>query len=294
MKGAAGEGVGRVEAARDVLHVEAKLLKLVEPTREKAVDVPLRAQPGDCLVVRPEREVREDPRRTWGAAAKEVVAEHAQGVDHSKEFEDVRQVGLLCGGELAAFVGDRMLMAFVIGLRENGGDCRLAGVGSQHGSPAGVESAQDWGRRQATLQLVEALLLRGAPLPGSVRTTQPCERGRNVGIPVHEAAVVVTQADELAQFNIGRWGRPIANGGDLTLVDRHALPRNPMTQEAQLLATEGTLRCLHVQLLLPQDGQNLSYVTEMLLQRGAIAEEVVHVHDHRPVQGACRPRDAPG
>ena len=42
-KRAASQGIGGVEAARDMLDVEAKLLYLVEPAGQKAVDVPLRA-----------------------------------------------------------------------------------------------------------------------------------------------------------------------------------------------------------------------------------------------------------
>ena len=42
-KRAASQGIGGVEAARDILDVEARLLDLVEPAGQKAVDVPLRA-----------------------------------------------------------------------------------------------------------------------------------------------------------------------------------------------------------------------------------------------------------
>jgi hypothetical protein len=51
---AATQRISRVEAARNLFYVEAELLDLVEPAREKAVDVPLRAQPRDrdCLVIR--------------------------------------------------------------------------------------------------------------------------------------------------------------------------------------------------------------------------------------------------
>ena len=39
-----------------------------------------------------------------------------------------------------------------------------------------------------------------------------------------------------------------------------------MPQESQLLAAEGALGGLDIELLLPQDGQDLPYVAEMLLQ----------------------------
>ena len=50
-KAASGQRIGGVKAARDVLHVEVELLALVEPARKEAVDVPLRAQPRDRLLV---------------------------------------------------------------------------------------------------------------------------------------------------------------------------------------------------------------------------------------------------
>ncbi len=66
-----------------------------------------------------------------------------------------------------------------------------------------------------------------------------------------------------------------------------------MTQETQLLVAEGALGGLDVDLLPPKDGQDLSDATDMLLQRGAKAEEVVHIHDHRSMQGPTSSRYAP-
>ena len=44
-KATARHGNCRVKAARDVLHIEAELLDLVDPAREEAFDVSLRAKP---------------------------------------------------------------------------------------------------------------------------------------------------------------------------------------------------------------------------------------------------------
>jgi hypothetical protein len=59
-------------------------------------------------------------------AAEEVVAKHPKGVNHCKQFEDARQVGLLGRCELAALVGHRMVVSLVVRLRENGRDRHLA------------------------------------------------------------------------------------------------------------------------------------------------------------------------
>ena len=87
-----------------MLNVKAKLLDLIQPAREKSVDVAFGAQPRDRLVVRPEREIGQDPRRPGGAAAEQVVT---QGVDHGEQLEDVLRVCLLGRRELATHVGHR-------------------------------------------------------------------------------------------------------------------------------------------------------------------------------------------
>jgi hypothetical protein len=63
-----------------VLHVEAELLDLIEPAGQEAVDVLLRAEPRDGLVVGPECKIRQHPRGARGAAAEEIVAEDPEGV----------------------------------------------------------------------------------------------------------------------------------------------------------------------------------------------------------------------
>ena len=102
-------------------------------------------------------------------------------------------------------------------------------------------------------------------MPGGMRATQPCQRGGNVSVAVDEAAVVVAQSHEAAQLDVGRRGRPIPHGRDLARVHCHPRGRDPMAQEAQLRAAEGALRSLDVELLLPQDGEDLPDVAEMLL-----------------------------
>jgi hypothetical protein len=61
-------------------------------TRHKAFDISLREEPRDRLVVRAQREVRQDPWATPCPGAEEVVAKHPKGVNHCKQFENVRQL----------------------------------------------------------------------------------------------------------------------------------------------------------------------------------------------------------
>ena len=64
-----------------------------------------------------------------------------------------------------------------------------------------------------------------------------------------------------------------------------------MAQEAQLLATQRALGGLDIKLLLTQDRKYLPDIRKMLLQGRAVAEEVVHIDHHRPMQRAGGPRD---
>jgi hypothetical protein len=62
-----------------------------------------------------------------------------------------------------------------------------------------------------------------------------------------------------------------------------------MPEETQLLAAEGALGDFDIEPFLLQDRQDLPDVTDVLLQRGAIEEKVVHVYDHGAVQGPTSP-----
>jgi hypothetical protein len=93
-----------IRPARRALRVKAELLHLVrvKPAREDAIDVALGAQPRDCLGVRPRRGVRTKPRRARGAAARQVVTKHPQGMellDHRQQLKGVSGVGLLRSSE---------------------------------------------------------------------------------------------------------------------------------------------------------------------------------------------------
>ena len=67
-------------------------------------------------------------------AAKQVVSEHAQGVHHREQLEDVRRVGLLGCRQLAALVRHGMVVAVVIRLGEHGRDGHLASIRGDDGA----------------------------------------------------------------------------------------------------------------------------------------------------------------
>jgi hypothetical protein len=221
-----------------MLHIKAKFLNLIQPAGEKPVYVPFGAEPRDCLVVRAKRKVGSDAGRARGPTAQKVVAKDPQGMDDRQQLEDVSWICLLCRREFAAFVGDRVVMAVVVGLRQDRRDGLLTSIRREDGAPTRVEGAQDRGRRQARLQPVKALLLLGTPCPGRVRPAKASQRRRNVGICVHEAAVVVAESDEPTQVYAGGRDWPLLHRRDLARIHGHPGRRDPVAQKAKLLSSE--------------------------------------------------------
>jgi hypothetical protein len=97
---------------------------------------------------------------------------------------------------------------------------------------AQVEGAEHWVCRHTLLQQIEAPLLCCPTLPVVVLTTQPRERGCNVGEFVDYAALVpvVAEPDEAweAKLHIGRWDLSVPDRCNLARVDRHARHRDLM------------------------------------------------------------------
>jgi len=111
-----------------MLHIKAKFLNLIQPAGEKPVYVPFGAEPRDCLVVRAKRKVGSDAGRARGPTAQKVVAKDPQGMDDRQQLEDVSWICLLCRREFAAFVGDRVVIAVVVGLRQYRRDGLLTSI----------------------------------------------------------------------------------------------------------------------------------------------------------------------
>jgi hypothetical protein len=131
------------------LHIDsAEFLNLIQPAGEKPVDVPFGAEPRDCLVVRAERKVGSDAGRARGPTAQKVVAKDPQGgMDDRQQLEDASWTRLLCRREFAAFVSDRVVMAVIVGLRQDRQDglLRVTSIRREDGpgasTPARVEGA---------------------------------------------------------------------------------------------------------------------------------------------------------
>jgi hypothetical protein len=65
------------------------------------------------------------------------------------------------------------------------------------------------------------------------------ERGSDIGVALHEAAVVVGEARENSHLAARRWRRPLYDGLHLTRVHRNAFLSETMPEEAELLSPAG-------------------------------------------------------
>jgi hypothetical protein len=202
-------------------------------------------------------------------------------MDHCKQLQDVGGVGLLCSGEFAALIRDGVVMAVVVGLGEDRRERHLAGVGREDRAAARVEGPKDGGRGEAVLQAVKTPLLLRTPLPRGEWAAQARERGGDVGILIDKATVVVAQPDEATQLRVGGGDRPVPHCRNLALVDRNASRGDAVPEEAKLTAAKFTLGGLDIEPLLPEDREDLADVLQMLFERRAVAEHVVHVHHYR-------------
>ena len=96
----------------------AKVLDLVEPADVHLVEMPIRFQPRDRLIVCPQVEVgpaicgSRCPAAYW----QQIVQKSPLGVNNSQQLEDMPRFVLLASGS-PALVRDRMLQALVIRLR---------------------------------------------------------------------------------------------------------------------------------------------------------------------------------
>ncbi len=100
------------------------------------------------------------------------------------------RIRLLSRREFAASKGDRVLNSIAVRLREDRRYCLLASVRREDGSPARDKDVEDWCRRYARLQPVEALLLGRASYPWGVWPAQAGQRRGNICVTVNKPAII--------------------------------------------------------------------------------------------------------
>ncbi len=83
-----------------------------------------------------------------------------------------------------------------------------------------------------------------------------------------------------------------AHSRNFARVYSHSRRGDPVSEEAELLTAEGALGSLDVEPLLPEDREDLADILQVLLERRAVAEHIVHIHHHRAVQGPASAGDA--
>ena len=108
----------------------------------------------------------------------------------------MRWVILLRRRQLAALVRYRVLQALMIRLRQDRCDGNIARVRRQHCVACRIEGAEHLCRREGQLQHVEARLLVLGPHEAPHGTTKCRQLHRELGVALHEAAVVVGEPCE--------------------------------------------------------------------------------------------------
>ncbi len=108
----------------------------------------------------------------------------------------------------------------------------------------------------------EARLGLGGPRETCCRAAERRQRSRDLGVALHEAAVVVGPAREVSHLGARRRRRPPDDGLHLVRVHRHALFREAVAEEAELLPPEFALGALGEQLPAAEDLEHLRDVEQ--------------------------------
>ena len=150
-EGATGEGIRRIPGSCDVGHVEVEISYVVEPLIIHLIQVMVRLQPRDHLIVRLQVEIRHTSRWSRGATAQDIMQqlENAECMYYCRgqELKDVGQVRSLRRCQLSTLVGDWVLVSVVIRLCQDCRHCDSACVCRQDCSSGRIKCSKDWRRR---------------------------------------------------------------------------------------------------------------------------------------------------
>ena len=221
------------------------------------------------------------------------MPEHLERVDHRQHLPCVGRVLALAHRQLARLVSDRVLHPLVIRLREDDRHGEATRIGHDLAAALRVVGPQDRGGREAGLESLKARLGLRSPLKRLGRAAQGRQRGGQLRVLRHEAAVVVGQADELPHVRRGGRGGPRAHDVGLARVHLDTVLGQHVPQERHLRATELTLAALGVELVPLEDLEDLGDIEQVLLLRQGEHQDVVEVNHHTAAQGAGGGADRP-
>ena len=227
-KSALRQRVCRVACTWQVHHVEVEVLNLVEPTDVHLLQMQVRLQPRDRLLVCPQVKIRPAPLLPGRRAAEQVVSEHQQRVDHHQQLQDMLRVvplGRRQHATLSSLKRHQTLQALVVWLRQDSHYCEVACVSSQDLAAGRVKHAQHRGRGEGLLQRVKALLRSSGSREARSHAAERRQQRHQLCVALHEAAVVVCEPREAAHLGARRWRYLLDDGLHLALVHLDACHR---------------------------------------------------------------------
>ena len=192
------------------------------------------------------------------------MPEDAKCVDHSQKLKDMGGVVPLRRRQLAALIGHRVLLAVIIGLRQDSRHGKAAGVCCQHRSATRIEGSQHWCGGEGHFQRVETRLRRGRPYETSCRAPECRQRCSDLSVPFNETTIVIGKSRETAHLRSRSRCRPLPYRLHLARVNRDPIRRQAMPQEAELRAAKFALRALGIKLPAAEDLEHLLDVEQML------------------------------
>ena len=96
------------------------------------------------------------------------------------------------------------------------------------------------------------------------------ERLSYSGESANETAVVVGETKEALQLRFFGWGGPVLDRLDLRLFHRNSASRDDMTKILDFFSAKCTLARFAVETTIPEDGEDGSKVSDVILDIGAV------------------------
>jgi hypothetical protein len=176
------------------------------------------------------------------------------------------------------------LKSVALVLLEDGTNSKARCISGDNEGEERIGNAEDWGASQGGLQGVEGGLCLGGPQVQDVLVCELNQWGCDARIVRDKSMVVVADAKEGLQFFqcLGDW--PGLDGLDLLGVGRNALIRDDVAEVGHGGFKELALGDLAIELVLLQEGEDLSDVFMVFGVILAEDQNVVNVHDDRFVE----------
>ncbi len=144
---------------------------------------------------------------------------------------------------------------------------------------------QDGGRAEHFLELLYGFVGIGVPGQGLGLTSQEGgERCSEHAVVPDESPIEVGESEETLQVLYHRWEWPFLYGRNFPLVHLNPILADDVPEELHRGALEFTFFQLEVEAVLSEPLEDLRHVVAMFGQVPGVYEDVVDVHDNKPME----------